>query len=45
MKVDVLEDKKTRESREDFTQGGRLGDILSDRVHDPMRLTSFGDQD
>ena len=23
---------------------GRLGDISSDRVHDPMRLSSFGDQ-
>ena len=45
MKVDVLEDKKTRESTEDFAQDGRLGDISSDRVHDPMRLTSFGDQD
>ena len=45
MKADVLEDKKTRESTEDFAQDGRLGDISSDRVHDPMRLTSFGDQD
>ena len=45
VKVDVLEDKKTCESREDFAQDGRLGDISSDRVHDPMRLTSFGDQD
>ena len=44
-KADVLEDKKTRESTEDFAQDGRLGDISSDRVHDPMRLTSFGDQD
>ena len=45
MKADVLEDKKTRESTEDFLQDGRLGYISSDRVHDPMRLTSFGDQD
>ena len=45
MKADVLENKKTRESREDFTHDGRLGDISSDRVHDPMRLTNFGDQD
>ena len=45
MNADVLEDKKTRESTEDFTQDGILGDISSDRVHDPMRLTSFGDQD
>ena len=46
MKTDVLEDKKTRESTEDFAQDRRLGDISSDRVHDPMRLTSFfGDQD
>ena len=45
MKADVLEDKKTRESTEDSAQDGRLGDISSDRVHDPMRLTSFGDQD
>ena len=44
MKADVQEDKKTRESTEDFTQDGRLGDISSDRVHDPMRLTSFGDK-
>ena len=43
MKAGVLEDKKTRESTEDFAHG-RLGDISSDRVHDPMRLTSFGDQ-
>ena len=45
MKADVPEDKKTRESTEGFVQDGRLGDISSDRVHDPMRLTSFGDQD
>ena len=45
MKSDVLEYKKTRDSTEDFAQDGRLGDISSDRVHDPMRLTSFGDQD
>ena len=45
MKADVQEDKKTRESTEDFAQDGRLGDISSDRVHDPMRLTSFGDKD
>ena len=45
MKTDVQEDKKTRESTEDFAQDGRLGDITSDRVHDPMRLTSFGDKD
>ena len=45
MKADVQEDNKTRESAEDFAQDGRLGDISSDRVHDPVRLTSFGDQD
>ena len=45
VKANVLEDKKTRKSREDFAQDGRLGDISSDRVHDPMRLTTFGDQD
>ena len=45
MKADVLEDKKIRESTEDFAQDGRLRDIPSDRVHDPMRLTIFGDQD
>ena len=45
MKADVLADNKTRESTEDFAQDGRLGDISSDRVHNPMRLTSFGDQD
>ena len=47
MKADVLliEDKKTRERTEDFAQDGRLGDISSGRVHNPMRLTSFGDQD
>ena len=45
MNADVLEDKKTRESTENFAQDGRLGDISSDRVHDPMRLTSFGGQD
>ena len=45
MKVDVQEDRKTRESTEDFVQDGILGDISSDRVHDPMRLTSFGDKD
>ena len=45
MKTDVQEDKKTRESTEDFAQDGRLRDISSDRVHDPMRLTSFGDKD
>ena len=45
MKADVLEDKKTRESTEDFAQDGRLEYISSDRVHDPMRLTSFGEQD
>ena len=44
MKADVLEDKKSRKSREDFAQDGRSGDISSDRVHDPMRLTNFGDQ-
>ena len=45
MKADVQEDKTTRESTEDFAQDGRLGDISyisSDRVHDPMRLASFG---
>ena len=36
--------KKTRESTEGFAQGEMLGDISSDRVHDPMRLTSFGDK-
>ena len=44
-KADAQDDKKTRESTEDFAQDRRLGDISSDRVHDPMRLTSFGDQD
>ena len=44
IKADVLDDKKTRESTEDFAQDGRLRDISSDRVHDPMRLTSFGDK-
>ena len=43
MMADVQEDKKTRESTEDFAQDGILGDISSDRVHDPTRLTSFGD--
>ena len=32
MKADTQEDKKTRESTEDFAQDGRLGDISSDRV-------------
>ena len=45
VKADTLEDKKTRKSLEDFAQDGRLGGISSDRAHDPMRLTSFGDQD
>ena len=45
VKTDVLDDKETSESREDFAPDGRLGDISSDRVHDPMRLTSFGDQE
>ena len=45
MKADEQEDKKTHESTEDFAQDGILGDISSDRVHDPMRLTSFGDKD
>ena len=45
MKADVQEDKKTRESTEDFAQDGILGDVSSDRVHDPMRLTGFGDKD
>ena len=45
MKADVQEDKKTRKSTEGFAQDGRLGDISSDRIHDPMRLTSFGDKD
>ena len=45
IKADVQEDKKTRESTEDFAQDAILGDISSDRVHDPMRLTSFGDKD
>ena len=45
MKADVQEDKKTRESTEDFAQDGILGDISSDRVHDPMCSTSFGDKD
>ena len=45
MKTDVQEDKKTLESTEDFENGGILGDISSDRVNDPMRLTSFGDKD
>ena len=45
MEADVQEDKKTRESTEDFAQDGILGDISSDLVHDLMRLTSFGDKD
>ena len=45
MNADVLENKKTRESTEDFAQDGRLGDTSSDQVHDPMRLIIFGDQD
>ena len=45
VKADVQEDKKTRESTEDFAQDGIFGDISSDRVHDPMRLTSFDDKD
>ena len=45
MKADVQEDKKTRESTEDFAQDGILGDISSDGVHDPMCSTSFGDKD
>ena len=44
MKADVQEDKKTRESTEDFAQDGILGDISYDRVYDPMRFTSFGDK-
>ena len=44
MEADVLEDKKTGESTENFAENGRLGDISSDRVSDPMRWTSFGDQ-
>ena len=32
VKANVLEDKKTRESREDFAPDGRLKDISSDRV-------------
>ena len=45
VKADVLEDTKTRESRDDFAPDGRLGDISSDRAHDQMRLTSFGDHE
>ena len=45
VKADVQQDKETRESTEYFAQDGRLGDISSDPVHDPMRLTSFGHQD
>ena len=45
VKAGVLEDKKTHESKQNFSQGGRIGDISADRVHDPMCLTSFGDQD
>ena len=40
MEADVQEDKKTRESTEDFAQDGILGDISSDRVHDPTRVTT-----
>ena len=32
VKADVLEGKKTRESRKDFAPDGRLEDIPSDRV-------------
>ena len=46
VKADPFEDKKNRESREDFAPDGKLGDIASDRVlDDPMRSTSFGDQE
>ena len=45
VKADVLEDKKTRESREDFAPDGRSGDISSDRIYYSMRLTSFDDQE
>ena len=45
VKADALEGKKTHESREDFAPNGRLGDISYDRVYDPMRLTSFGEQE
>ena len=45
VKADVLEDKKTRESREDFVPDGGLEDILADQVCDSMRLTAFGDQE
>ena len=38
IKADIQEDKKTRESTEDFVQDGRLGDISSDRVHGKMRF-------
>ena len=42
VKEDTPGDKKTRESRKGFAPDGRLGDILSDRVHDdPVRLISF----
>ena len=46
VKADAFEDKKSRESREDFAPDGRLRDILSGRVHDhSVRLTSFCDQE
>ena len=43
VKADVLEDDKTRESREDFAPDGGSGDISSDLVYDSMRLASFDD--
>ena len=45
VKAGVLDNKKTCKSREDCALDGRLGDISSDRVHAPMRLSSFGDQE
>jgi hypothetical protein len=45
MEADVKEDDKTREGVEDFAQDGILGDISSDRAHDPTSLTSLGDND
>ena len=45
VKGDVLEDQKTRKSREGFGPDGRLGDISSVRLHGSIRLTSFGDQE
>ena len=45
VKANAHEDKKTRKSMKDFAPDRSLGDISFDRGHDPMRFTSFGDQE